>query len=86
MLDMMKRQQSNVDWPHCGPMLITLENKIFCACESIVLSEGTIHFSLIMNYVYEIHGADRYFARIIFGDGTHSNNLSKTLNVEKNFI
>ena len=35
MLDMMKRQRNTVDWPYCGPILITGENKIACACDGI---------------------------------------------------
>ena len=75
MLDMMKRQQNTADWPYCGPVLITGENKIACACEAIVLSEGTNYYSWIMNSVYEMSGVDRSETKIIFGDGIHSDNL-----------
>ena len=59
MLDMMKRQQNTADWPYCGPVLITGENKVACACEAIVLSEGTSYYSWIMNSVYDMSGVDR---------------------------
>ncbi|EJK64535.1 hypothetical protein THAOC_14723, partial [Thalassiosira oceanica] len=36
MLDMMKRQQNSADWPYCGPVLITGENKAVCGCEAIL--------------------------------------------------
>lgn len=82
MLDMMKRQQNTADWPYCGPILITGENKIACACEAIVLSEGTSYYSWIMNSVYDMAGVDRSETKIIFGDGIHSNNLLRQLNIE----
>ena len=82
MLDMMKRQQNSADWPYCGPILITGENKIACACEAIVLSEGTSYYSWIMNSVYDMSGVDRSVTKIIFGDGIHSDNLLRQLNIE----
>ena len=82
MLDMIKRQHKNIDCPCCSPMLITGENKIYCACEDIVLSESTSCDSWTMNYIYEMSGVDISVTRIIFGDRIHSNNLLKLLNVE----
>ena len=83
MLDMMKRQQNTVDWPYCGPVLITGENKVACACEAIVLSESQDTYVWIMNSVYEMSGVSPKQTKVIFGDGVQSMKLLERLGIEK---
>ncbi|EJK69126.1 hypothetical protein THAOC_09653, partial [Thalassiosira oceanica] len=59
MLDMMKRQQNSADWPYCGPVLITGENKAVCGCEAIVISEDSESYIFVMNSLYDMSGVSQ---------------------------
>ena len=83
MLDMMKRQQNSADWPYCGPVLITGENKAVCGCEAIVISEDSESYIFVMNSLYDMSGVSRDETKIIFGDGIMSTNLLTALGIDK---
>ena len=83
MLDMMKRQQNSSDWPYCGPVLITGENKVTCGAEAIVLSEDVNTYVYIMNSMYEMSGVCKSVTKNIFGDGIMSARLLIQLEIEK---
>ena len=82
MLDMMKRQQNSADWPYCGPVLITGENKVACGAEAIVLTEDIDSYVYIMNGIYEMSGVHRSATKVIFGDGILSTNILRRLGIE----
>jgi|GEM_PF-4980773 len=82
MLDMMKRQQNSIDWPYCGPVLITGENKIATACEAIIVTESIDAYAFVMNATYEMSGVDRSVTKCIFADGIMSISLLKKLGIE----
>ena len=82
MLDMMKRQQNSADWPYCGPVLITGENKVACGAEAIVLTEDIDSYVYIMSGIYEMSGVHRSATKVIFGDGILSMNILRRLGIE----
>ena len=83
MLDMMKRQINSANWPYCGPIMLTGENKIACACEAIVFSETTNAYRWIMECIYDMSGVDRSATKLVFGDGIHSVKLLKELRIDR---
>jgi len=83
MLDMMKRQLNSANWPYCGPIMLTGETKIACACEAIVFLETTDAYIWIMKSIYDMAGILLSVTKIIFGDGAHSVVLIKELGIEK---
>jgi len=82
MLDMMKRRQNSIDWPYCGPVLITGEKKIATACEAIMVTESIDAYVFVMNSVYEMSGIDRSVTKCIFADGIMSVSLLRKLGIE----
>jgi hypothetical protein len=82
MLDMMKRRQNSIDWPYCGPVLITGEKKIATACEAIMVTESIDAYVFVMNSVYEMSGVDRSVTKCIFADGIMSVSLLRKLGIE----
>lgn len=82
MLDMMKRRQNSIDWPYCGPVLITGEKKIATACEAIIVTESIDAYVFVMNSTYEMSGVNRSVTRCIFADGIMSVSLLRRLGIE----
>ena len=82
MLDMMKRRQNSIDWPYCGPVLITGEKSITTACEAILVTESIDAYVFVMNATYEMSGVDRRVTKCIFADGIMSASLLRKLGIE----
>ena len=51
MVDMMKHQINSANWPYCGPVMMTCDNVVVCACKAIFISENLANYSLIMNSI-----------------------------------
>ena len=65
MLDMMKCQINNSNWPYFGPVMMTGENVLVCACEEIVISETLAAYAWIMNSICYMLGLAPRFARAV---------------------
>ena len=82
MLDMMKCQINNANWPYFGPVMITGENVVVSACEDIFISETLAAYAWIMNNICYMLGLPCSVTELVFGDGMLSANLLKDLGIQ----
>ena len=81
MLDMMKCQINNANWPCFGPVMMTGENVVVCACEEIFISETLADYAWIMNSICYMLGLPHSVTELVFGDGMLSANILKDLGI-----
>ena len=82
MLDMMKRQLNSANWPYCGPVAITGENKVATLTEAIVIDENFCSYEWVIRSILDIAGQPMSTLACMFGDGIQSTELLGQLNVK----
>ena len=56
MLDMMKRQLNSANWPYCGSVAITGENKVATLTEAIVIDENFCSYEWVIRSISDMAG------------------------------
>ena len=80
-LDMMKCQINNANWPYFGPVMITGENVVVSACEDIFISETLAAYAWLMNSICSMLGLPCSVKGLVFVYGMLSANLLKDLGI-----
>ena len=82
MSDMMKRQINSANFPYCGPVMITGENIVVCACKVIVISDTLATYEWIVNSMYSMSLLPRSVTKLVFGNIIISAKLLKDMGIQ----